>query len=88
MYVCMYVMLVPMLMGSRHRQKYKPCRQLMLASESQPLSRRTNSLICLKLFSLAHKHKQKKNKHVHFSCVYAYAYRFLLTLQFFFLKFA
>ena len=34
--------------------------------------RRTNPLICLLLFSLAHKHKHKKNKHVRF--FYAYAY--------------
>ena len=43
---------------------------------SVSISRRTNPLICLMLFSLAHKHKHKhkKNKHVRFSCAYAYAY--------------
>ena len=42
--------------------------------------RRTNPLIRLMLFSLAHKHKHKhkKNKHVCFSCAYAYAYALML----------
>lgn len=37
----------------------------------------TSPLVCLVLFSLAHKHKhqRKKNEHVCFSCAYAnYAY--------------
>ena len=43
--------------------------------------KRTNPLICLMLFSLAHKHKHKKNKHVRFSCVYAYACALILVLM-------
>ena len=40
------------------------------------ISRRTNPLICLMLFSLKHKHehKHKKSKPVRFSCAYDYAY--------------
>ena len=47
---------------------------------------RTNPLICLMLFSLAHEYKHKrisisisiskKNEHVCFSCAYAYAYAY------------
>ena len=40
--------------------------------------RRTKPLICLMLFSLAHKDKHKKNEHVFFSA-HAYAYAQLRT---------